>query len=64
MPDADCEIARHADIPDVSPPPTIMIISLRLIQAGFEPSLPFNRQLGQHSPRIAIEPRRRLAPCL
>jgi hypothetical protein len=44
--------------------PLIMIISLRLMQAGLEPSLPGNKQLGQHSPRIAIEPRQRLAPCL
>jgi len=27
------------------------------MQAGLEPSLPFNKQVGQHSPRIVIEPR-------
>jgi len=62
---ADCEIGCHADIRNTSPPTLIMdpIVSLRLMQAGL-PSLPFNKQVGQHSPRIAIEPRRRLAPSL
>jgi hypothetical protein len=64
MLDAGCEIGCHADIPDISPAPPIMVISLRLMQAGLEPSSPLNKQVGQHSPRIAIEPRRRLAPCL
>jgi hypothetical protein len=66
MLDADCEIGCHADIPDISPPPLIMnqLASLRLMQAGLESSLPLNKQVGQHSPRIAIEPRQRLAPCL